>query len=126
MRSLLTALALAFLSALANPDGTADEPPTVTIADEHAGDVDDGLQPAVDWELALPEGHPPLGVLPPGHPPVAGWLSLPPGHPDVTMPALPPGHPPIGGCPARGLDVDDDQPTPPFHGASRRSTGIDI
>ncbi len=121
MRWSVTALALAVLSALATPDGTAAKPPTVPIADEHAGSVDDGPLPAVDWELALPEGHPPLGVLPPGHPPVAGWLSLPAGHPDVTMPALSHGHPPTGSCPERGLDVDDGQPAP-----SRRSRGVDI
>lgn len=65
--------------ACAGGDVTADSD------DDDDGDAD---------ELALPPGHPSLGLeLPPGHPPLS-MDGLPPGHPPVGD-ALPPGHPPV-------------------------------
>ncbi len=79
---------------------------TSCATDDGTAQTDDGDDDDGD-DVALPPGHPSLGLqLPPGHPPISAD-GLPPGHPPIDG-ALPPGHPPIpsGHAPAIPTPID--------------------
>jgi hypothetical protein len=99
-------LSSAIGAASARSGARASLVPTSCVPGDASAQADDDDDDDGD-EVALPPGHPSLGMeLPPGHPPISAD-GLPPGHPPIGR-GLPPGHPPIpsGHAPAAPLNIE--------------------